>query len=163
MTAAVSLDLDRLAALHSEGHTTAQIAERLGTTRGTTYKWTARLGLKANITTGRPRIPPEADEKLRELHAAGLNDHEIARGMGISRGAASSRRNRLGLKSNRPAGRPKTPMRVATHTDLLEKALDAPGTTACGRCGARWECTSMRAALAAFQDHKAYCPGAAPE
>jgi DNA-binding CsgD family transcriptional regulator len=56
--------------------------------------------VKDNPNTGRPR--KIEDNKLRELHAQGFNDEQIAKKIGCSKTTVRIRRNKLGLPINNP-------------------------------------------------------------
>lgn len=99
---------DNLRALHTEGLTDVQIAQRMGVTRSRVGALRRELALPANRPPRTPRPPREGirterAQRIRELHAAGLTDQEIADQLGVTRKAAQQSRLRLHLPVNRAA------------------------------------------------------------
>jgi hypothetical protein len=97
------LDRDVVAQLVRKGLTDRQIAERLDANLGSVGDARRDVGLPANtpprtLRTPRPSRVPE--DRLRELHAAGLLDPAIAAELGVSPNAVHDARKRLGLPSN---------------------------------------------------------------
>lgn len=77
--------------------TSAQIAESLGTTSSAVHQAASRLGLS------KPRLKKDLGDvrkRIRELHAIGYCDTEIAADVGCSREWIGEIRRKLGLPSN---------------------------------------------------------------
>lgn len=96
---------EQIKALHAEGLIDSAIAERLGEQLGTiTYIRKDRLDLPRNYKPKKPR-PVSARElrhqTIRDMHASGATDDEIADKLGSKRTIVQQTRHRMGLLANR--------------------------------------------------------------
>ena len=88
-------DKDVLRSMHQSGCDWHDIARRLDKTLRSCWVMASRLGLPR-----RRRLDRTRDQDIRELHAAGLSDHHIARELGRSDTFIRKRRLALGLPAN---------------------------------------------------------------
>ncbi|MGB9662830.1 MAG: hypothetical protein ACPL5F_12605 [Moorellaceae bacterium] len=98
-----------------------------------------------------PGRPPRLDlERLRQLHACGADDAEIAAQMGVERSTIVKARQRLGLPANRPRGRRHSrngPL-VVTKDEIFQqhvqavRELSAPAHPIYGRDWLKWARTA---------------------
>lgn len=116
--------------LHALGWTDVRIAVELNVDPSAVGKARAQLGLGVN-RQGKVVAPSERAvrrEKLRELHAEGLTDGQIAERLGISRTAAQQTRARLKLPVNADRRGGYGPHRSKDTRDAIER-LHAEGRT----------------------------------
>jgi hypothetical protein len=59
----------------------------------------------------------EHDDRIRELHAEGLNDMQISRALGIGKTTAGIRRRQMGL-AGAPPGRPRKNETLTDHQEV---------------------------------------------
>lgn len=94
----------QIEALYDQGLLDKQIADRLGCTAQTVFRWRKRNGKPL-----RPRLPPsnkKMDEvRARELYDRGLSDTEIGEIMGLSRSTIATWRNRRFLPCHTKASK----------------------------------------------------------
>ncbi|QGJ93518.1 helix-turn-helix DNA binding domain protein [Arthrobacter phage Mufasa8] len=76
-------DQEEFLQLHHQGLSASQIAERMGCTARTIVRLRARTGVAAPAPTGK-RVDAEWHAKVRELHAEGLSQTDIARLTGVT-------------------------------------------------------------------------------
>jgi transposase len=98
-----------LVALHAEGLSDNAISRRSGVCQSTVSRRLRALGLEAHgLAPGRDggfERDPEMARRLRELHAAGASDPEIAAGLGVHPRAAFRARRAMGLAAQGVGGR----------------------------------------------------------
>lgn len=98
-------DNDERDKLYKQGLSDRAIAEKLGVNRRTITSWRVRKGYRPNSPEhpggNMKRDMPERDG----LYMLGLNDHEIARRLGVSPAAIYSWRQNRGLPANTSPGR----------------------------------------------------------
>lgn len=91
--------ISKIREMHAEGHPASYIAAAIGggATRCAVIGKLHRLGLGA-LGKGTPRSWTfERDQKLKEMHAAGVLFEDIAAAIGVTRKAAMNRASKLGL------------------------------------------------------------------
>ncbi|ALJ20393.1 response regulator transcription factor [Microbacterium sp. No. 7] len=97
---------DALTRLHADGRTDAEIADELDVARHTIAHARRKVGLPANRLTREthPNLSPSPrvalHARVAELHAAGLNDLQIAEQVDKSRRAVAQIRRRLNLPAH---------------------------------------------------------------
>ena len=100
-----------VARLHAEGLMDVEIARQLGIARSTVGRLRRALGLETHrpVREDQPKSGGARAARLRELHAAGLTDQEIADQLGSTRTAVYQARTRAGLPINRVQLTPRKP------------------------------------------------------
>lgn len=107
--------------LHAAGMNDGDIAEQLNESRRNICTRRRAMGLPVNVKSYSWRVKPITghDERIRELHALGRLDREIAKEIGCGHRAVSLRRNELGLtpqKSNQSDS-------LTPHDELIRQRL----------------------------------------
>jgi len=105
-------------------HAAPEIARLLGRTAANVYRAVARFRL---TTQRRMRWTPQAEQTLRDKHAEGLTDTEIAPLLGCDRHAVGKRRRRLGLPDNAFHERRRARVRERTAAQLRAAGLSSMG------------------------------------
>lgn len=101
--------------LHAQGHTDGDIAERIGVSHHTVWRWRRSQGLARVDTRGRNlKIKGRLEQKARWLHARDMSDMLISEALHLSYGTVRSWRQNAGLP---PAG-----IRRVRQIDLGEHA-----------------------------------------
>lgn len=99
-----------------------ELAQKNGTTVAALVREIVRRGLESpSAPRGAPRrrtvMTAEHDERIRQLHAEGLNDMQISRTLGIGKTTAGIRRRQMGLPG-KPPGRPRTNEAPTDHQEV---------------------------------------------